>query len=66
MMVLPGWHGGEVLFLVAVVLQPRVVHVSTYTACGIVDGIVDILKSYTIRLFGCVALALCKISFSFQ
>ena len=26
MMVLPGWHGGEVLFVVVVVLQPRVVH----------------------------------------
>jgi hypothetical protein len=27
MVVLPGWHGGEVLFVVVVVLQPIVVHV---------------------------------------
>ena len=26
MVVLPGWHGGEVLFVVVVVLQPIVVH----------------------------------------
>jgi len=31
MMVLPGWHGGEVLFVVAVVLQPSIVQVRAAT-----------------------------------
>ena len=36
MMTLLGAHGGEVLFVVVVVLQPRVVHVFT-TTCSSVD-----------------------------
>ena len=34
MVVLPGWHGGEVLFVVVVVLPPRVVHVCILVSIG--------------------------------
>ena len=38
MVVLPGWHGGEVLFVVAVVLQPIVVHDPEYKVVNFNDA----------------------------